>query len=302
MFFYVVFLVIILACVAKIAIIVIGKFRNLTIIDIEAIPAERDAKRKNELMQERLSRKTEEWGKKVAAKFGERFDVVREVFRRQYRKVLDLERQMRKEHFTTPAQRRERAGVLIASANAFLKETKTGEAEQKFIEAAAFSPRMPEPYRGLAALYLETKRYEQAKETLAYLTKILVKENRCIHGVGTRSFSAEENPRACPASSASHADLAGRFLDLATACEALGDRSGAVESYERAVAVEPANPRHLDLLLDACILVGDRARAEELFVQLEKVNPENMKLFEFSERIEALPKGEVKTRKRAAIK
>ncbi len=289
MFFYLVFFVIIAACAVKIAIIVASKFRNLTIIDTAAIPAERDAQRKKELMQERLSRKTDEWGKYIAGKLGERFDTVREKFRAQYRRVLDLERQMRKEHLTTPAQRRERAAMLVVAANALQKEGKTGEAEQKLIEAAALTPRGAEPYRVLGALYLETRRYDRAKETLAYLAKMLVKENRCIHGAGKRSFVAEENPRACPASNAAHADLAGRFLDLASACEAVDDRQGATDAYERAVAVEPANPRHLDLLLDACILVGDRKRAEEVFLQLEKVNPENMKLPAFAERLAALP-------------
>ena len=302
MFFYAVFFIIILACITKIVMIVVQKFPNLTIIDTEAIPAEREAKRKKELMQERLARKTGELGKQVDAKVKVHVDRFRELFRVQYRKVLEAERQLRKDRFMTPVERRERTAMVLIEAATLAKDGRAVEAEKKFIDAIALSPRDAESYRGLGVLYLRIKRYEQAKETLAYLLKLLVKENRCIHTSGRRSFMTEENPRACPASNAAHADLAGRALDLAAACEGMSDRHAATEAYERAVAVEPSNPRHLDLLLDACILEGDRARAEEVFAQLEKVNPENMKLPTFAERIEFLPKAEVKTRKKTATK
>lgn len=302
MLFYAVFFVIIAVCTVMLVSILARKFPQLTIIDTAAIPAEREAERKKEIMRARLSRMTGEWGKRVAAGVNRKLDRAREEFRVQYRKVLEIEKQMRKERFMTPAERRERVVGLRAEAEALAKESKIAEAEKKYIEALSFSPRDLDSYRGLGALYLAAKRYEQARETLAYLAKALLRDNRCIHGMGRRSFAAAENSSGCPASSAVHADIAGRFLDLAAACEPLDDRRGARAAYERAVAVEPANPRHLDLLLDACILGGDKERAEEVFAQLERVNPENMKLAALAERLDAMPAPQPAGRKKKAAR
>ncbi|MEY4744907.1 MAG: hypothetical protein RL272_852, partial [Candidatus Parcubacteria bacterium] len=100
------------------------------------------------------------------------------------------------------------------------------------------------------------------------------------------SLAAE---RECQASASAHADIAAGCFDLGLAAQAAGDARDARSAFERAVAFEPANPRHLDLLLDACILEGDKSRASEVFARLKSANPENNKLDSLAERIAAMP-------------
>lgn len=288
MIIYLVFGTVILACLIGLARIIVPKLPQLAMIDNSIIPEEREAQKKKELMHGKLHRNLTGAVRTTGEWMAPRTDKVREAFRARYRTLLALDKQFKKEKPVTPAQAREKIATLIVEAAALAKEGHAPEAEKKYIEALGFDPRQVEAYRGLADLYVDEKRHERAQETLAYLVKALIRENRCIHGSGIRSFRAEENEGACPATPAAHADIAGRCIALAWACEALGDGSGARDAYERAVAVEPSNPRNLDLLLDACILGGDKRRAEEVYDQLLTVNPENMKLEEFAGRIQAM--------------
>ncbi len=290
MWFYLPFIVVIVACIAMLAGIVVRKFPQLTLIDAESLPKERDAKRKREIIRQRVSRLAGAWGRRVANDALKSMDSARERFREQYRKVLALERQYRKERKLTPAAAREKSAALLAEAAVLVNDGKAAEAEKKYIEVVSLDSRNADAYRGLAKLFLDDKRYEQARETFAYLVRMAVKENRCLHGKGRRSFTgAQPNKDACPASSVTHAEIAKHCVDLATACQALGDIPGTVEAFERAVAMEPSNPRLLDLLLDACILGGDKERAVEVFGRLAEVNPENNKLSALQEKISSLP-------------
>ncbi|MEY4723634.1 MAG: Tetratricopeptide repeat [Candidatus Parcubacteria bacterium] len=288
MYYYAFFSAVILVSLVWLARIVVPKFPQLAIIDTSIIPEEREMKKKRELLRGKMHRTMTGASRAVGGFMAPKADAVRDLFRGSYRRLLDIERQFKREKRIPPAAARERLVALVAEGHALAKESRYPEAEKKFIEALGYDPRHIEAYRGLADLYLEEKRFDRAKETLAYLAKALIRENRCIHGSGIRTFQSEENAGACPASPAVHADIAGRWIALAAACQALGQDKGAKDAYERAVAVEPANPRNLDLLLEACIMGGDKRRADEVLLQLGTVNPENNKLEEFGGRLKAM--------------
>lgn len=291
MWFYLVFSAVLVVSIALTANVVVRKFPQLTLIDTESLPKERDAKRKKEIIRQRVDRLAGAWGRRFADDLLKRMDNAREGFRARYRKLLELERQYRKERKLTPSAVREKVAALQAEAAILVKDGNAVEAEKKYIEIVSLDSRNADAYRGLAKLYLDDKRYEQARETFSYLVRMAIRDNRCLHGKGRRSFSsgAVPNRDACPASSAMHADIAKYCVDLAAACQALGDVPGMVEAYERAVTMEPSNPRLLDLLLDACILGGDKDRAFEVFRRLAEVNPENNKLPALQEKISSLP-------------
>lgn len=280
----------ILVGIVMLARIVLPKFRQLALIDTSIIPEEREAKKKREIMHGRTHRILSDAVRTTNTAIAPRWEQVRDAFRSKYRKLLDANRAFKREKPLTPPETRERIVTAVTQAKAFAEADKTVEAEKKFLEALGYDPRHVEAYRGLADLYMDAKRYERAKETLQFLIKSLIRDNRCIHGAGRRSFAqtAEANPNACPASHAAHADIAERCIALAAALSELKDEEGSRASFELAVNMEPTNPRHLDLLIEACILGGDKRRAEEVFEALKDANPENMKLEEFRERIIAL--------------
>jgi len=298
MTFYIVFGIIDAICLFKLAQIILPKLPQLALIDTSIIPEVREAEKKKEIMRDKLHRNLVGVVQATSTWVTPKAEQVREGFRGSYRSLLAIDKQFKKEKPLTPVQTRERVAALVMEAAASAKDGRAGEAEKKFIEALGFDPRRIDAYRGLADLYVEQKRHDRAKETLNYLAKALIRENRCIHGVGRYSFSTEENANACPASPVVHADIGGRWIALAWTCESMGDLRGAYEAYERAIAVEPTNPRNLDLLLEACILGGDKRRAEEVLSQLRNMNPENMKLEDFSHRVRGLAEAQPEVRKR----
>lgn len=275
--------------------IVARKFPQLSLIDTEALPLERDAKRKKAIIKNRVDRMTGAFGRRIAAACTSRFERFRERFRATYRKLLALERQMRKEKEkpVAPAEADARIAALAAEAERLRKAEEYGEAEKKYIEILTIDQRNADAYWGLGALYVEAKRLEQAVETFSYLSRMLRKDSRCAHAESGEAAA----DRPCEASAAIHADIAAAFMEAGRAAQSLGNAPEVRQWFERAVAFEPANPRHLDLLLDACILEGDKSRANEVFARLAEVNPENNKLDSFAGRIAAIPEPQAPARK-----
>ena len=288
MIIYIVFGIIAALCLVQLGRIVVPKLPQIAMVDTSLIPEVREAEKKKEIVRGKLHRNLTDAVRVTGGLLAPIGDKVQEAFRGHYRALLDIDKQFKKEQPMEPARLRAKVGTLIAEGASLAGEGRSDDAEKKFIEALALDPRRLEAYRGLADIYVEKKRFDRAKETLAYLAKALIRENRCIHGTGIRSFASEENEGACPATPAAHADIAGRWVALAAVCESLADADGATDAYERAVAVEPSNPRNLDLLLEACILGGDKRRAEEVLEQLGTVNPENGKIEGFAERMQEM--------------
>lgn len=292
--------VVIVYCLARLAAIIVPKFPQLALIDNAIIPEEREARKKKEIMHGRTHRILTGGFAALGEALVPLWERLRDAFRAKYRDLLSRQRELRKENPLTPAEQREKIAAALSEAAKLAAAGKGSEAEQKYMEALGFDPRREEAYRGLADLYMDARRYDRAKETLQYLIKALIRENRCIHGAGRRAFATgvEENPNACPATPAVHSDIAARSVALAAAFNELKDPEGSFGAYELAVNMEPANPRYLDLLLEACILGGDKRRAEEVFEALREVNPENGKLPDFEQRVTDLEEPVERRRKR----
>ena len=285
MAFYAVVFVVIIAGLAGIAVVVVRKFPQLSLIDTAALPLERDAKKKKAIIQERVSRMTGAFGRRIAAALTKLFELLRDRFRASYRKLLLLERQYRLEKPLPPEEAAAKIAALTADAEHLLKSGEYGDAEKRYIEVLSIDGRSADAYWGLGALYIEAKRYEQAKETYAFLVRMLRKGSRCVHGDDGALAPGRERA----ADAAAHGDIAAGYFDLGLAARSAGDARGARAAFERAVAFEPANPRHLDLLLDACILEGDKSNASEVFARFSAANPENNKLDSLAARIAAMP-------------
>ncbi len=283
MLFYGIAFAVIIVCAAGIVAVAARKFPQLTLIDAEALPAEREAAKKKAIIRERVSRRTSELGRRIAAALTRRFERFQNSFREAYRKALALERQFRQERRLDPEQAKAKAAALLAEADAMAKGPEPGAAEKKYIEVIALDEKNPDAYRGLARLYGALRRHSQAKETFEFLIKMTKKARGCRHD------SKGMASRGCDAPGPVHTEVAGLESELGQAALTLGDVPAARAAFERAVALEPANPRRLDLLLDACILEGDKARARAVFEQFKAANPENAKLASLDERIAAMP-------------
>ena len=291
MTFYFVAFAIVIGSVIGIAVILARKFPQITLIDTATLPKERENKKKKEIIHDRVGRiMTDSW-RRFCGRVGPFFGRVRAGFRARYRRLLQLEKKFQEPAKAPPAptvaEVRENAAQLIAEAAELLILGRAPEAEKKYLEAVKLDQRNAEAYRGLGQIYLDSKNYAQARETFEFLVRLSSKEQSSAgHAVDHRR---ESGPCAAPA--AVQAEIAKSYFDLSNACRAMGDVAGAKEALEGAVAHEPANPKHLDLLIEACILVGDKGRAMEVFGQLKAANPENQKLQSLYDRIAAMPAG-----------
>ncbi len=293
MLFYAVVFGVIFVCLAAMIAIAARKFPQLTLIDTKALPKEKEIQKKKQILDERVRRMSGAWRVSLVKMFTAAFERLRQGFRRQYRKLLQLESKYTAKPAAAPsaAELRAKAAKSLEDAARLAGEGKPDEAERKYIEAIKLDRTGVGAYRGLGDLYMEMKDYAHAKETYAYLVKASVRA--CCAGRKKKPVQNGQVGLACDAPAADLAEIAKNYLSLALACRALGDNAGFKLALENAVAHEPANPKHLDLLIEACILENDKERAFEVFRRLKEVNPENQKLGALYERISAIPAGSV---------
>ncbi|MBN1585428.1 hypothetical protein JW899_03615 [Candidatus Uhrbacteria bacterium] len=272
MWFYVAMSAVVGLSLGVMASIVLGKFPQLSLIDTESLPQEREAKRKKEIIRNRVGRRLGvrlAWLERKVSPVVE-FSVRR--FRQAHEKVARTDRRFwgKAVALIHPEERRTNAGTIVVEARKMAEAGKTAEAERKFIEAIAMDERYLDAYRGLGDLYMESRNYAQARETYEYLAKVSLR--KCC------SSRPQGGPPAHEASVSGQAAIAQDYLNLADACRSLGDIAGWRRALETVVEHEPSNPKHLDLLLEAHIAEGNRDRASHTLRLLEDVNPDNQKL------------------------
>jgi len=289
--FYLICFGIIIVCLIAIAVIIGSKFSQLILINTEAIPKERDLVRKREIMDERVRRAAKKWSGGILSFLSPVGVKIRDAFRRQVKKLLTIDRQFKNEKVLPEEKKLSKSEKLNTDADKLIEDEKFGEAEKKLIEALALDEMNEDIYRKLGNLYLETKRWDRARDTYAFLVKLLVKNN-CkqsvseLKGVPVPRFEAFSDE--CKAGKSAHADIAKQYALFAEACSEAEDFASARAGLEHAVSFEPANPRHLDSLVEACIIEGDKERAVGNLERLRATNPENKKLDSLQKRIDKM--------------
>lgn len=249
------------------ALIVLGvvSFRKLSFlrtIDANAIPKDRAALVKKDLIANRLSRKfvtVSRWATVHAQPTGR---YVQKQFQRLVKRVDTLEREYRVramlKRSNPDPQTTVRAEALLTEADALMKTEEFEKAEHKYIEVISLQPQQAAAFQGLGEVYLQKKDYDHAKESLLHAVRLM--------------------PRS-----------AAVYLDLAEVYRLSGHPQKALEQCRKAVALEPNDPKNLHALLTVGIIVGDKQLAQSTLAQLEAANPDNQKLSEYKEQVSAMP-------------
>jgi tetratricopeptide (TPR) repeat protein len=141
---------------------------------------------------------------------------------------------------------------LFNEGRKFVKEGRFGEAEKRFLDV----------YEDLGALYILTKQYDQAEETLKFVQK------------------AKPND-------------ASVLVHLGELALAQGDAMGAHAYFSSAIDFSPNNPKYLDFYIEAGLRAGKSSAVRDGLERLKSVNPENQKLPLFAERLIELEGKEV---------
>jgi tetratricopeptide (TPR) repeat protein len=291
MLFYVLPLAVIIISLGVIALIVVRKFPQLSLIDTEAIPKEKNIARKKEIIDERVRRAAEQWSKGALKAVSPAAVSVRDSFRRFFKRLLTMDRQFAMSKPVDPDKGHDRAEKVRAEAKRLVDENKFGEAEKKLISVLAFDELNDGVYRDLGDLYMRIKRYDRARDTYAFLVKVLIKR-KCgqqaseSKGVPVPRFEAFAED--CPAGKEAHADIAKQYVNFGLASQGVEDFASARAGFDHAASFEPGNPKHLDLLVEACIMDEVKDRALAAWERLREVNPDNKKLNPLRKKIEKM--------------
>jgi len=271
MFYYLIPIIIIIASLFAIVFLVIKKFSHLATINVDSIPAEKNSAAKNRIILERLSRKTVAVQKLAVKIFKPILKTASEAVAIFYQQIMRLEKlKMRSANPLKEIDAQQEAKDVLVKAEGFLDEEKTDEAESAYIKAIELDQGNWEAYVGLVKVYLEDRDYRKARETCRFSLKLLSK-------LAKGDNSSLKHQLAC-----SHADLGSIYQLENKPVQAL-------KSFEKAVIIEPNNPRFLDLLLKVSIMLKRKDLSEKTFQALKEADPDNQKLSELEAEIAALP-------------
>lgn len=313
-------LILIFASLAAIVIIVARKFPQLSALEPEKLPEVKQAKVKEEIKLHKFNRALSNFGKKIShqlkffvfaqkgwllmqAKFRVMVFHLREKYQRsvlaelrQAIKEVKGAKESRGEKIAAEKKTRKKketlaapSGNLLEQAENFLNQGDLTAAERKFIEAIKRNAKEIEAYRGLGKVYLEMKKYKEAKETFEFLLKLQPDDDRAYNRLGMVAEEQGDWKQAAKYFEEAvrlNDKLAVRFYDLGRAYAALQRPAAGLRNFAKAVEIEPNNPKYLDQLLEMSIITGDADLAKEIYNRLRLVNPENAKLVEFKQRIE----------------
>jgi tetratricopeptide (TPR) repeat protein len=293
------FVIISLAGLATAAIIVLRHWGELAQLNVESIPGEQEAQKKREILTRRLEEESQATLTRLVQAlgplraFGERVQTQFRRYVHQVEKLLRHEKTLKEK----PASRRaapansEALQEQISRGEAALASSAAEAAEAAFITAIKINPKAAAAYRGLGQAYMMREQWDEAKQTYLFVTKLEPSDDRVYSLLGEiaeHQGNIEEAITYYQQAVLLNDSLAPRFYHLAELLVRVGQPTVAWEAIASALALEPKNPKHLDLAVETAILMNDKRAAERAYSDLRLVNPENQKLAEFKERIEKI--------------
>jgi tetratricopeptide (TPR) repeat protein len=282
------------------AVLTIRKFPQLSNIDIDNLPQERELKKKKEMMEKRVSSERQhlflEFLKrtKPLRKFWGQLQLRFRIYVGKVERLLHHEQRAKvvEEVAKAPTEAVEsKLSTLIQDGNYNLSEGDFDKAEEYFIAAIKLDPKCAPAYRGLADTYLASGNLIEAEETYQFLLQLHPNDDAAMVKISEmleKKGDLEEAINYLQQAVVLNDSLSSRFYHLAELLIKADQPEIAKESIIQAVELEPKNPKYLDLMIETGILCGDKVLADSGFQELRLVNPQNNKLESFQARINDL--------------
>ena len=131
----------------------------------------------------------------------------------------------------------------------------------------------------MAGVYFGLKNYNEAKQTLEHVLKLI--ESRGEERAGEKNDFGDEIKDI-------NLYQASIYFEMALIDKESGNFFEALENMNNTLKIEPNNPRYLDTKLELCIINEDKIAALEAFKQLKKADPGNKKAEELKKQIDEL--------------
>ncbi|MDO8571448.1 MAG: hypothetical protein Q7R79_02115 [bacterium] len=260
--------------------IIAGRWSALVALDVDMLPSERDARTKKKIVSERLRRHMISLKLKIGMAsspmveaLGKKFDFlimrVQNLQEARYQKKITQAQTKAISNDLTPVEK------LLTEADDYYEKGELEKAERRYIDAIAIDVKNLKPYKGLAALYLAEREWDQAREVLEYL---------CVQLRELIATPTEDSGEQASFS----VRLAENLEQLAQTYLHLDRHDDARSSLESALDLQPQNPKFLDATLELYIILGKQKEARGVLKRLKEANPDNQKLEDFASRVKAL--------------
>lgn len=256
--------ILILASLGLIAIIVVRKFSILANLDVDNIPAEKEAKIKERIISNRLKRNIIKWTSKFTNLLKFIFEKLNILSQWIYKKVIDIKDHYKQEDLERkPEKKQATIEELLSEVDDFLAKEDMGEAEKRLITVIGLDSKNISAFKILANIYFKSGQYDESKQTYEHILKLM------------REVDSNE----------SEAEI---YFNMAWVEKSRENIKEAFLILGKALKIEPNNPRYLDTMLEISIINKDKVSALSAYERLEKANPENKKLEEFKNQIAEL--------------
>jgi len=288
-------LILILACLIIIIVIVWKKFSILATLDVENIPAEKEAKFKERIISAKLKRNIIKWQARAIRIVGPIAIGFGNLFNWLYKKLQSIKDGYLKDSYQKQATNSEDIGStidrLFDRASDLKKQDDLTEAEKKYIEIIGLDSKNIRAFKELGHLYFEQKNFEEAKQTFEHVLKLKQEDEDTYDNLaqiakekGDFSQAKKDYIKLLKINKQN----AQTFYNLALVYQAMGNFPKAINSLKKALKIEPNHPRYLDIVIELSIITRDRILALDAFNKLAAVNPENKKIELFKKQINEL--------------
>lgn len=270
-----------------IIVIVFKKFSVLATLDIENIPAEKEAKFKERIIGAKLKRNVIKWWSQFARLIGPIAVGLGNLFNLLYKRL-----QRMKDDYQKPTPNLDdvmsKIDKLFDQADDLKKQDDLTEAEKKYIEIVGLDSKNIRAFKELGHLYFEQKNFEEAKQTFEHVIKLKQDDEDTYDNLAQIAKEKGDLDQAKDdyiKSLKINKQNAQTFYNLALVYQAMGNFPKAVISLKKALKIEPNHPRYLDIMIELSIIMKDKALALDSYNKLVTVNPENKKIELFKKQI-----------------
>lgn len=291
------FLGILLFSLLVMAVVVVRKFPQLSNVDVDNLPEEKEARKKKEIIDRRVQAEGASFLKRLLGLFKpldkawRQFQLKFRIYVGKIERLWHRESRKNKKQPAIVEEKENKFQQLLNDAVIHRQQGDYEKAESYYIAAIKIDSRSVEAYRGLADTYLEKGSLEEAQETYQFLLQLapnddalMVKVAELAEQKGDINTAINYYQQAIVLKDS----LSPRYYHLAELLLKINEPATAKEAIMSAVELEPKNPKYLDLLVEIGILCGDKDLAVKGVHELRLVNPKNQKLQVFNDRIKEM--------------
>lgn len=302
--------ILILFSLAVIIFVIVKKFPQLTLLDVETIPEVKVEKKKDEFLKKKaekradiVAEKQKEMLKPLFKKLKE-FQVwfrkiVLDVYKKTVTKAEESKRKRRTISSGKSDSKKEESNIekkadikkIIGEGGAALQNDDLDIAEAKFINAIRIDSKNEEAYFGLASVYIKKEEWGEAGDTLEFLLKINsqnVKALLTLAEVYEKKNDLQKAVEYYERAAIADDGRAETFVKIGELLADINQCEGALEAMLQAGELEPENKVYLDKIVDISVKCGNKDSAEEYYQKLRMLDPENSRLDVLRGKIDSL--------------